>query len=198
MKKLILGTAEFSPKAYGDGVTDPVSLNEVRMILNKAKQGGINILEGAEDYHCDEVLQDLRFELIYKVRHPYSLNTILERTQRTSLMGLMYHHWPEQKAFWPAKDPRVMYTGVSVYTHGQVHSHSDMVEVPLNLEDRRFEKLDATCKLARSVFGRGKLLKQYSVKDCLDYVKSLQNVHGVVIGVNSVKELDEVLKAWHA
>jgi hypothetical protein len=71
-----------------------------------------------------------------------------------------------------------------------------MVEVPLNLENHKFKGFTSPCKLARSVFGRGALLKQYSVKECLDYVKSISSVHAVVVGVNTVKEMEEILKAW--
>src|SRR5437879_4964770 len=91
--KLILGTAEFNPQyPYGAGVTTPPTLEEIERILNCAHTGGIEILEGAESYHCDELLQDPRFELIYKVRHPYSIERVLHNVNRKRLLGLLYHH----------------------------------------------------------------------------------------------------------
>lgn len=197
MAKLILGTAEFGPKAYATA-KEPLSLNLIRIIMNAAHHYGITTLEGAEDYHCDEVLKDLRFELIYKVRHPYNIHQVLENTGRRNLLGLMYHHWPTDRASQVMKHPALSYTGSSVYTHGQVSSSDEMVEVPLNLENKTFEKMTAPCKLVRSVFNRGELLKTKTVKECLDYVKSLPNIHGVVVGVNSVAELEEIVKQWHS
>lgn len=199
MPKLILGTAEFGPTPYGHGIKEPVSLNDIRMIMNCAKRGGIEILEGAEAYKCDEVLQDLNFDLIYKVDHPYSLDRVLDRTGRTSLMGLLIHqHDIERKSQSVFPDRRVLYTGSSVYSHKQLLGTEQMIEVPLNMNSREFETSTAPCKLVRSVFGRGQLLQEgRTVKECLDYVKSIKNVHGVIVGVNSVKELEEILKAWN-
>lgn len=194
--KLILGTAEFGPKAYGEGVREPISLNNIRNILECAKRGGIDILEGAEAYNCDELLSDPTFDLIYKVTSPYSLDRILTRTGRCKLMGLMYHHGYETQSQMPQSDNRVDYLGSSVYSFKQLTGQEGMAEVPLNLENRGFEKLTAPVKLVRSVFGRGELLKRHSVKECLAYVKGLPNVHGVVVGVNSVAELQEIIDIW--
>jgi hypothetical protein len=195
--KLILGTANMGPKPYGLQ-QQAIGFNEVRFILNAAKRYGITMLEGSEAYNCDDALQYGKFDIIYKVTHPYNLNRVLEGLSRTSLLGLMYHHGFETRAQTMTHDPRVTYTGASIYTAGQLSGTEQIVEVPLNIEKRDFESLTAPCKIVRSVFGRGELLKKYSVKDCLDYVKSIPNVHGVIVGVNNVKELDEVMKAWHA
>lgn len=195
--KLILGTAEFGPIAYGEGRTEPISLTDIRMILQAAKRGGISILEGAEAYDCDEVLQDLTFDLIYKVRHPYNLGRVLERTGRRELMGLLYHHSEVSRGNDVGNTRCIAgYWGASIYSYKQLNGNETMIEVPLNLENREFENLTAPCKLVRSVFGRGKLLETHTVKECLDYVKSLPNVHGVVVGVNSVRELEQILEAW--
>lgn len=195
--KLILGTASFGPKPYGEGVTEPISLSDIASILEHAKHGGIKTLEGAEAYKCDAVLTNHFFDLIYKVTHPYSLDRVLESTGRHSLMGLLYHHGYESKSQLPLQHRRISYGGASIYSHKQLTGSEEMVEVPLNLENREFESFTAPCKLVRSVFGRGSLLKKYSVKECLDYVKSVPNVHGVIVGVNSVRELEEILKAWN-
>lgn len=196
--KLILGTAEFGPKPYGTA-KEPIALQEIDGILTLASKGGITILEGAEAYGCDAVLQNPKFDVIYKVTHPYSLNKVLKRLNRTELMGLMYHHGYKtagQRLIVGDRDNRCLYYGASIYQYTQHRGFEDIVEVPLNLEDNRFEKFTAPVKLVRSVFGRGELLKKYTVKECLDYVKSVPNVHGVVVGVNSKKELEEILKEW--
>lgn len=194
--KLILGTASFGPKAYGL-CTEPISLNTIRAIMECAKHGGITTLEGAEAYGCNNVLNEY-FDLIYKVTHPYSLDRVLNNLGRQRLLGLMYHHGYTTKSQSYKQHPNLDYFGASVYNRGQITGQETMVEVPLNLENREFEKVEAPCKLVRSVFGRGELLKKYSVKECLDYVRSIPNIHGVVIGVNTVGELEEILKEWKA
>jgi len=198
MPKLILGTAEFGPKAYGEGRTDPIPLTEIEKILKLARLGGIKILEGAESYNCDEILKNSYFDIIYKVNHPYNLDRILASLARTRLTGLLYHHTFDSPAQTVVPSPKVDYTGSSVYSFKQILGREEMLEVPLNLDNREFEKITAPVKLARSVFGRGKLLEKYSVKECLDYVKFNPTVHGVVIGVNSADELREVLSAWNS
>jgi aryl-alcohol dehydrogenase-like predicted oxidoreductase len=195
--KLILGTASFGPKPYGEGVTEPVPLMEIAKILTCAYKGGIEILEGAESYNCDQMLQDRRFDLIYKVRHPYSIERVLHQTNRLHLMGLLYHHKLDTTAQMPLEHSQVAYRGSSVYAHKQILGSEDIIEVPLNLENREFERTTAKVKLVRSVFGRGKLLEKYSVKECLDFVHDIPNVHGVIVGVNNVRELEEILKHWH-
>ena len=195
--KLILGTASFGPVAYGEGVVEPPTSDEIARILDVAHKGGIRTLESAEAYKVDlDILSDPRFQLIYKVTHPYDLNTILVDFERDYLTGLLYHHSYESRAQMPIDDSRIQYRGASVYSHGQLSGQEDMVEVPLNIEDTTFKNLTSPCKLVRSVFGRGKLLKQYSVKECLDFVKANPTVHGVIVGVNAAREMEEILKAW--
>lgn len=194
--KLILGCAEFGPKPYGTA-KEPISLAEVDRILTLASSAGIDILEGAESYNCDSVLQNPKFDVIYKVIAPFSLDRVLSRINKPRLLGLMYHHTKETQAQMPYNDIRVVYRGSSVYKHSQIFGSEEILEVPLNLENREFEKTTANVKLVRSVFGRGELLKKYSVKDCLDFVKSNPTVHGVIVGVNSKRELEEILKAWN-
>lgn len=193
--KLILGTAEFGPKAYGTA-TEPIPLAEVEKIFRIAYKGGIETLEGAESYKCDTLLQNTAFNVIYKVTHPYNLDGILKRLQRTRLTGLLYHHGFITPSQMPLQDVRIDYRGSSVYSHKQILGSEDIIEVPLNIENTEFEKVGATVKLVRSVFGRGELLKKYSVKDCLDFIKKNSTVHGVVVGVNSGRELEEILKYW--
>ena len=193
--KLILGTAEFGPTPYGTA-KEPIALAEIDGILKMAHHAGIEILEGAESYKCDAVLQNPKFDIIYKVQSPFSLDRILGRINKSHLMGLLYHHTYETKGQMPYNDIRVIYRGSSVYKHQQILGSEEMIEVPLNLENREFEHTFAPVKIVRSVFGRGELLKKYTIKECLDFVKSNPTVHGVVIGVNSKQELEEILKNW--
>lgn len=193
--KLILGTANFGPQAYGQ-LKEPLSLTQIDILMDRARKYGIKILEGSELYQCDDVLSKQQFELIYKVKHPYSLATILSRLGRSRLLGLMYHHGFDTQSVDINRRGEVDYTGASIYKANQLTGYEQMVEVPLNLEQRQFEMEQYPCKIVRSVFGRGELLKKYSVKECLEYVCKNPTVHGVIIGVDNIKQLDEIMMAW--
>jgi hypothetical protein len=195
--KLILGTAEFGPKAYGTA-KEPLTVAEIEKILRLARMGGIKILEGAESYGCDDILKNSYFDVIYKVKHPYNLNRILSSLERQRLTGLLYHHTFDSPAQMPLASNLVDYVGSSVYNYKQVLGREGILEVPLNLEDKTFEKISAPVKLVRSVFGRGELLTKYSVKECLDYVRNNPTVHGIIVGVNSSRELEQILESWNS
>ncbi len=83
----------------------------------------------------------------------------------------------------------------SVYNLGQLTGLKDVI-VPLNINNVLFaHPLFKRTVYFRSVFDRGRLLKQgYTIKDCLSFVKRHKN-DGVIVGVNTEKELQEVLKA---
>jgi hypothetical protein len=198
--KLILGTASFGPKAYGEGVTEPPTADEIKRILDIAFKGGIRILEGSEAYHCDWVFEDPRFQVIYKVTHPYSIIDVYQKIDPSRLLGLLYHHGHTTAAKSTKKGKGEYYVGSSIYDFEQIVGDEEMIEVPFNIEDVTFKDClwDVPCKLVRSVFGRGKLLKTHSVKECLDFVKSDPSVHGVIVGVNSVAEIQEIIKAWNS
>jgi hypothetical protein len=193
--KLILGTANMGVKPYGT-LKEQLSLNEINRILDYARANGITTLESSEAYFCDPVLR-ANFDLIYKVTHPYSLNRVLNQLGRTHLLGLMYHHGFDTLVNSISPDDRVLYRGASIYDYRQLDGSEDMIEVHLNIENREFEAIRAKCVLARSVFGRGELLKKYSIKECLSYVAKLPNIHGVVVGVDNVAQLKEIVEAWN-
>ena len=193
--KLILGTANWSRRPYGL-LKEPLSLNLISQITDFARKNGITTLESAEAYGCDESLGHTSFDLIYKVTHPYNLNRIKEKLGRREFMGLLYHHGQDTRGVSMKQHLEVHYVGSSVYTRGQVDPNDQMVEVPLNLENREFENFVAPCKIVRGVFGRGELLKKYSIKECLDFIKGNKTVHGVVVGVDNIKQLEEILEAW--
>ena len=194
--KLILGTANMGVKPYGS-MTEQMSLNEINRIIDYARANGIKTLESSEAYLCDPVLS-LKFDLIYKVTHPYSIDTIKQNLGRDRFLGLLYHHGYKTRAVDMRHHSGVDYVGSSVYNAGQISPNDEMIEVPLNLDNREFEKVTAPCKLVRSVFGRGELLKKYTIKECLDFVKNNPTVHGVVIGVDNVAQLAEIVSVWNA
>lgn len=172
--ELILGTAEFNPEGYA-GKPRP-STKEILRIFNLAWEGGIRTLDCAVDYYCEDALEyALYFDKMIKSRK-------LGR-------GQWYHYKQTEERIDSVEQ-------ASVYTIEQFRGLKKAV-VPFNIDNLEFVGLLGTnIVYARSVFDRGRLLeKGYTVKDCLSFVKR-HPLAGVIVGVNSVKELEEILKAW--
>lgn len=87
--------------------------------------------------------------------------------------------------------------GVSQYWPDVRPQWASVVQWPLNLADRRYATSVKPyfTVFARSVFLQGKLLQMgYSVSDCLGFVLR-QPVDYVVVGVNSVTEMEQIIRA---
>lgn len=174
---LILGTAEFNPKGYA-GTKCP-SKKEITKILHLAWEGGIRTLDCAEAYNCYDPLNPLytKFHRIWKNR------------ERVTYRRNYYHYKQTEKRLEGI-------THASVYTLDQLMGLQSAI-VPVNLNNTTFTwQMFKTPLYFRSVFDRGLLLKQgYSVRGCLKFVKKFPN-DGVIVGVKSAKELEEILKVW--
>lgn len=183
--KLILGSAGFV-QPYGEGVTSPPSLNEIIEMLRLARYNDIEVIDTAVAYNCEDILR------IY-AKDFYIINKAREFT----LWGdeLLYHYKQEEE---PISNPEV-YTGASIYKPNQMNGEESTIQVPFNIQNLSFEPylyLRRPKIIVRNVFNRGLLLKDYSVKDCLNFVKQFDRIWGVVIGPNSVKELEQILEVW--
>lgn len=175
MVDLILGTAEFDPKGYA-GKPVP-SQREIIRILNLAYEGGIRTLDCADTYGTEEIEKYFAgFNRINKSRD-------LAKTDS------FYHYKPGEEA-------KIGIKKASVYDLGQVWGLKETI-IPLNINNTLFLKTSLDCSpYIRSIFDRGRLLAEgYTVKDCLSFVYR-RGPKGVIVGVSSVKELDELLTAW--
>ncbi len=194
MSHLILGCAEFDP--YGYGGKYPIALHEIRSILSLAKEGGITLLDTAESYGCTDVLKtEAKGFCVYTKTRDWRVNL---NWGDNELRGILYHYQPNEALIELPFVHRWVNLGVSVYDKAQLPANtSRILQVPFNIENRTFEGVfdDYRTVFVRSVFGRGNLLEKYSVKECLDFVKAYRP-DGVIVGVNSAKELEKILTAW--
>lgn len=174
MTKLILGTAEFNPAGYA-GKPCP-SNQEIVRILNRAWEGGVRTLDCADTYGTENI-EDFfgGFDRINK-------------TRTCTLPCYWYHYKPDE--------PLQAVQKASVYEIEQLAGLDEAI-VPMSINNTDFINSCTSCiPYVRSVFDRGRLLDQgYSVRDCLSFV-ARQKIKGVIVGVNSVKELEEILTAW--
>lgn len=177
MKKteLIIGTSEFGIDGYADLPRIPDM--EIIRILNKAWENGVRMLDCADTYGTDHI-QGL-----------FSGFECLNKTRRLPLLSKLYFHYK------PGEAP-IFVELASVYDPEQIPGLKKAV-VPMSLNDTRFCNVKHLEKIyARSVFDRGRLLESgYTIKDCLSFVMR-QDVDGIIVGVRSVTELEQVLKSW--
>lgn len=175
--RLILGTAEFNPKGYGG--KPPIEKREILRILACAHNNGIKLLDTADTYGTEAL-------------EPYFVGFGKLFKSRTA-MSAFYHYQPLES---PIEGLKM----ASVYEIEQMDGLNSVI-APLNIDDTRFLEYHLTIAprptfYARSVFGRGRLLDMgYTVKDCIDFVKR-QSIEGIIVGVNTVAELEEILKAY--
>lgn len=170
---LILGTSEFG---HPDYAPHPPK-QEIVKILNLAWNNGIRWLDTADTYNLDP-LKGLfgGFRQLFKSR---------------VAKDCFYHYKPNEARLEGLEK-------ASVYDLEQIEGLKEVI-FPLNINNTTFSSIKfsmAKKYYARSVFGKGSLLEEgYSVKDCLDFVKR-HPVNGIVVGVRSLRELDQILEVY--
>lgn len=190
--KLILGTAQFGSD-YGIKHDGQPSEHEIEKIARTAWDGGIRVIHTSWQYNlpkiCDAIFSE--FEKIEK------------DPQNSNLFW-----WNDKK-------------GLSAY-HPQdgFGKNWDMIQFPLNILDNRFLKLKFYSKtISRSVFLQGLLLMEIlpdwlpveaktmikvfhhacranrlmAHEAALGYVLGLDEIDKIIVGVNSCKQLEQLL-----
>lgn len=194
MSRLILGTAEFSPDGYAG--KPAVDVLEVRNIFGLAREAGITMLDTAESYGCHELIKNFaRGYSIYTKTRDWKVQLAWGDNE---LRGILYHYGHDEK---PVNLPfihRWVNLGASVYKNEQLPEEvTRIIQVPLSIKNHHFNWVFETYRtvFVRSVFDRGELLKDFTIKQCLNHAKRFRP-DGIIVGVNSAKELDDILVAW--
>ena len=184
MKKVYVGTANWG-KPYGVAQTK-VSDKEIDKILDVAHDHDCGI-ETAWDYGCMDKLFCLseHFDIIFKGDEDSQFDLAC------MIIGdiiPMKHHAPydgcENRSIYDPKDGGL-----------------GLMEFPLNLVDQRFLPYlsDASENLARSVFIQG---LAFGMPDfhgipfyhlCWNFVRNNHHIDGIVVGVDSAKQLEDIL-----
>jgi hypothetical protein len=189
---LILGTAEFHPDGYA-GKPCP-SYNEMNRIFSLAREAGIHLLDTAESYDCHNIIASCAEGFsIYNKTRDWKVHLDWGNNE---LRGLLYHYESEEPKIEFPHIHRWLNLGASVYRLRQLpDSDKVFIQVPFNIENKEFiDVFDVKRTVfVRSVFGRGGLLKEHSIKECLDYVDQFRP-DGIIVGVNTAKELEQILK----
>jgi aryl-alcohol dehydrogenase-like predicted oxidoreductase len=186
MAKLGIGTAGWG-KQYAD--RQPPTLKEINRILDYARTVGIDLIDTAPAYELPAI--------------DFTGFRVVQKTPYTGDCYALLAHDPAKGL--PKHDTAKI--GVSVYTPAELEMYIDdiqIVQLPLSLVDGRFLTLLPKLRQkgveihARSVFLRGMLLTgdgvpKVSYADCLGYALA-QDVDYVIVGCNSVRELQEAVE----
>lgn len=189
--KLILGTAEFGHPDYNKRP----SLKEIRKIFACAKEAGINIIDTAESYNCTELIRkEAKGFCIYTKTRDWKVNL---NWGDNELRGILYHYQPGERKIELPFVHRWVNLGTSVYDINQLPEENRIIQVPFNIRNTSFLPCFDSHRtvFVRSVFNRGELLSTYSIRSCLQFVKKLRP-DGIIVGVETVKELEEIIKAY--
>lgn len=198
LTKLILGTANFGQEYNGKLVSE----QEISRILFYCLSNGIRTLDTAAAYNW-QVPETCKFDVITKIRVGDKIPPI------GSVTGCLVHHIEDFDDLWPKIQGKGYDVGLSVYNSDLPCSVTelDILQFPHNIEHGYLkhavvswqEDSPKTKLVVRSIFGRGELLKRYSVEDCFKCVKhDLGGIWGVVVGVDSLNQLQEVYEGFRA
>ncbi len=190
---LVLGTAEFNPRGYAG--LPALSDSEKRKILSCAKEIGITLIDTASSYDCEDfIAKEAKGFCIYTKTRDWRVKLDWGDNE---LRGILYHYQEVESLQNLPFVHRWVNLGVSVYGKHQLPVNtSRILQIPFNLTNRVFEPCfnDYRTVFVRSVFARGELLKEYSIKECLDFVKAYRP-DGIIVGVKTANELEDIAKA---
>ncbi len=191
MSRLILGTAEFGHPGY-----PKMAIKEAKAILALAREGGINMIDTAPSYNCEELIaKEAKGFCIYTKTRDWKVNL---NWGDNELRGILYHYGYDEAEIDLPYVHRWVNLGVSVYKPEQLPVNVQrIIQVPFNIENQTFKGVfvDYRTVFVRSVFNRGEALKGHTVKECLDFVKGFRP-DGVIVGVQTAKEFEDILKVW--
>lgn len=192
--RLCLGTAQFGLEFYGNKARPQDTT--IKAIIDCAHEAGIRWADCSPGYGFQFPARD-----DWKVCVKFKANDL----HRVGFYASGYSHIimsHEPQAEYLVRAAKASgykgLIGASMYWPEVRPSWAQAVQFPLSLADRRYETLAKAhqyTRFARSVFLQGKLLQMgYTISQCLGYVLR-QPVDYAVVGVNSVAEMEEIIKA---
>ena len=203
--KIALGTAQFGLDYGISNKTGQIPENQVFEILNESIKSGIDVLDTAYAYGNSELVignyikkHANVFKIISKLPecNPRDVKNIfessLERLAVDSLYGYMYHsfqHYMDNPEIWDIleklkSEGKIEKIGISLYYPSELEYiienkiYVDIIQVPYNIFDRRFEEYFPLLKkmgveiFVRSVFLQGLVFKNPSELD--DYFAKIK------------------------
>ncbi len=186
-ERLVLGTVQFGQ----DYVVKKIPPVEVYKILHYAHDVGIDTLDTAYAYGNYDLLSSFMkdtgkvFNIISKVK---SLDELYTTLRYFPNLSICLTHGFNEELLEELRDVLVDCTvGMSIYKREEVRD-CDILQVPMI--DEFLPLLDERYHL-RSIFGRGRKLKDKTVGECLKEAFNTK-ASKIVIGVDSLTHLREI------
>ena len=242
ISKIVLGTVQFGLNYGINNFNGQVKISDIQTILSFSKSAGIHTLDTAFLYgNSEENLGQCNlenFKIVSKLppcevgEIEATLEKTLQRLQQKKLYGYLFHHFSTYQKDEKTIDTlqvlkakgKVQKIGFSLYNPSELEMlfdkniHFDLVQVPYNLFDQRFDDYFPLLKAkgveihTRSAFLQGLFFKdlnkippyfnsvlpqlnqlhKYGIEKaalCLNFVVANTNIDKVVIGVDGVEQL---------
>jgi aryl-alcohol dehydrogenase-like predicted oxidoreductase len=211
--RLAIGTANWGKEYNGAKVSE----DDQKRILDYCQCSGIDMIDTATAYGWDWTKVSSYFNIVVKVSNKDNLEKIQDMCKEHELYCLMAHNLSLYRTM---KDNWEKYNcsgnlghvfGLSVYEPKEVNDvwGSHVIQVPYSIYDRRFEKTFLTDETrmnprkkvheihVRSIFLRGKLLKEFSPFECISFCLMNPYVDRVIIGADSYEQFKSNLRPFH-
>lgn len=197
--RLAIGTANWGKEYNGAKVSE----DDQKRIFDYCREVGIDMIDTATAYEWDWTKVDPYFKVIVKVVPEDNPKEIIE-TNPYCIMSHSTAHFKYSYLcdYWTGAYPGK--GGISVYEEKDLPAFgfgNMITQVPYSLFDRRFEGRFERIKSyhgseihVRSIFLRGRILKDYSPWTCIAFCLMNPYVDRVIIGVDSFEQLRENLR----
>lgn len=171
LNRLVIGTANWGRDYNGHNISE----KEQNFIMEYMKEVGIEWLEVATAYGTADI--GLKFNRIIK-KQDYECGPFAQNQRNIylahSITGFNDFH-----------------DGVSIDMGWEVPREARWVEFPYSIMNKNIPKNYGRHLIARSIFCKGKALKYFSPRDCIDFVLMNPRIDKVILGVDSVDQLKE-------
>lgn len=174
LDRLVIGTANWGRDYNGHNVCE----KEQNLIMEYMKEVGIEWLDVATAYGTEDVGKN-EFHRIVKA--DYRIGEIV-------IGDFVISHSLE--TYNPA-----FHAGYST-DKTMIPTGAWFIELPYSVMNRLHEeRIERTCSsiefIARSIFCKGKALKYFSPRECIDFVLMNPRIDKVILGIDSVDQLKE-------
>ncbi len=195
--RIAIGTANWDHEYNGARVSD----EDQKRILGYAQCEGIDTIDTATAYGWDWTKANSFFDVVVKVKQ----GDDIEAVKQTNPHCLMAHDNDCRELCCKSG----VLWGMSCYDTVDLNgTPPDLVQVPYSLYDRRWEAAigglqavdydDLPCEIhVRSIFLRGKILKEASPQECIQFCLCNPNIDKVIVGADSFEQFRDNLRFLH-
>lgn len=184
LDRLVIGTANWGRDYNGHNVSE----KEQNLIMEYMKEVGIEWLDVATAYGTEYVGKGLFYRIV-KVRQD---DPIIRVDKYDIVMAHNTESYRTVKTFMSGDRK----TGVSVEeVWKETIADAEVIEIPFSIMNRSVGLMKTFIQrpkfIARSIFCKGKALKHFSPRECIDFVLMNPRIDKVILGVDSVDQLKE-------